>query len=44
MLLGVVNSAAGGIFVAALFRYANAQPVSIAFDRGDLLSAWQPKH
>lgn len=43
LLLGVVNSAARGIFVAALYRYANDQKISIGFDRSDLIAAWQPK-
>ena len=43
LLLGVINSAAQGIFVAALYRYATTHEVSGGFDRTDLSSAWQPK-
>jgi hypothetical protein len=43
LLLGVVNSAARGIFVAALYRYATTEKISGGFDRSDLTGAWQPK-
>ena len=43
LLLGVANSAAQGIFVAALYRYATKQEVSAGYDRDDLSGAWQPK-
>ncbi|MFZ0704229.1 MAG: DUF6159 family protein [Candidatus Korobacteraceae bacterium] len=43
LLLGVINSAARGIFVAALYRYANDQRVSVGFSRSDLSSAWMRK-
>ena len=43
LLLGVVNSAAQGIFVAALYRYATTQQVSGGFQPDDLAGAWQPK-
>lgn len=43
LLLGVVNSAARGIFIAALYRYATKQEVSAGYDRDDLSGAWQPK-
>jgi hypothetical protein len=43
ILLGVINSAARGIFVAALYRYANDQGVSGGFSRGDLSGAWAHK-
>jgi hypothetical protein len=43
LLLGVVNSTAQGIFVAALYRYATTQEVSAGFQRDDLAGAWQPK-
>jgi Family of unknown function (DUF6159) len=43
LLLAVVNSAARGIFVAALYRYATTQKVSGGFDRSDLTGAWEPK-
>jgi hypothetical protein len=43
LLLGVINSAARGIFVAALYRYANDQRVSGGFSRSDLSSAWGHK-
>ena len=42
-LLAVVNSAAQGIFVAALYRYATTQQVSGGFQLDDLAGAWQPK-
>jgi Family of unknown function (DUF6159) len=44
LLLGVVSSAAQGIFVAALYRYATTQQVSAGFHLNDLSGAWQPKH
>jgi uncharacterized protein DUF6159 len=43
LLLAVVNSAARGIFVAALYRYATQQEVSYGYHLDDLSSAWQPK-
>jgi hypothetical protein len=43
LLLGVANSAAQGIFVAALYRYATKQEISAGYDRHDLSGAWQPK-
>ncbi len=43
LLLGVISSAARGIFVAALYRYANDQTIVDGFDRGELSGAWQPK-
>jgi hypothetical protein len=43
LLLGVINSAARGIFVAALYRYANDQRVSGGFSRSDLSGAWEHK-
>jgi len=43
MLLALVCSAARGIFVAALYRYATTQQVSDGFRRNDLSGAWQPK-
>jgi hypothetical protein len=43
LLLAVVNTAARGIFVAALYRYATTQQISGGFDRSDLTEAWQPK-
>ncbi len=43
LLLGVINSAARGVFVAALYRYANDQRVSGGFSRGDLSGAWEHK-
>jgi hypothetical protein len=43
LLLGVANSAAQGIFVAALYRYATKQEVSTGYDREDLSGAWRPK-
>jgi Family of unknown function (DUF6159) len=44
LLLGVVSSAARGIFVAALYRYASTRQVSAGFRLDDLSRAWQPKH
>lgn len=43
VLLAVVNSAAQGIFVAALFRYATTRQVPGAFQLNDLSGAWQRK-
>jgi hypothetical protein len=43
LLLGVINSAARGIFVAALYRYATTEKISAGFNRSDLTGAWQPK-
>lgn len=43
LLLAVASSAARGIFVAALYRYATDQQVSGGFHRDDLSGAWQPK-
>ena len=43
VLLAVVGSAARGIFVAALYRYATDQSVPPGFDRGDLDGAFQAK-
>ena len=43
LILAVVTSAARGIFVAALYRYATDGRVPPGFDREDLAGAWQPK-
>ena len=43
LLLGVINSAARGIFVAALYRYATTEKISPGFSRTDFTGAWQPK-
>lgn len=43
MLLGVVSSAAQGIFVAALYRYATTGQASGGFQADELSSAWRPK-
>ncbi|MGA2076695.1 MAG: DUF6159 family protein [Terriglobia bacterium] len=43
MLLALVCSAARGIFVAALYRYATTQQVSDGFHPNDLSGAWQRK-
>jgi hypothetical protein len=43
MLLALVCSAARGIFVAALYRYATTQQISDGFRLNDLSGAWQPK-
>ncbi len=44
LLLGVVSSAAQGVFVAALYRYATTQQVPPGFQLQDLSAAWRPKH
>jgi len=43
LLLAVVSSAAQGVFVAALYRYATTHQVSGGFDADDLSGAWQRK-
>ena len=43
LLLGVVSSAAQGVFVAALYHYATTKQVSAGFLLEDLSTAWQPK-
>jgi Family of unknown function (DUF6159) len=43
LLLGIASSAAWGIFVAALYRYATEQTVPPGYDVADLAGAWQPK-
>lgn len=43
LVLGAVGSAARGIFVAALYRYATTKEVAPGFQRDDLAGAWQPK-
>jgi len=43
MLLALVCSAARGIFVAALYRFATTQQVSNGFRPNDLSGAWQRK-
>ncbi len=43
LVLGAVGSAARGIFVAALYRYATTKEVAPGFHRDDLAGAWQPK-
>src|SRR5271157_588132 len=43
LLLGVVNSAARGIFGAALYRYATKQEISAGYQLDDLSGAWQPQ-
>ncbi|HEV2385865.1 MAG TPA: DUF6159 family protein [Candidatus Acidoferrales bacterium] len=43
LLLSVVSSAAQGIFMAALYRYATTGEVSAGFTRDDLAGAWKPK-
>ena len=43
VLLGIINSAAQGIFVAALYRYATDQKVTGVYHLDDLSAAWQPK-
>jgi len=43
MLLALVCSAARGVFVAALYRYATTQQVSDGFHLRDLSGAWQRK-
>jgi Family of unknown function (DUF6159) len=44
LLLAVSMSAARGIFVAALYRYATEGQVPLGFDRSDLSSAFKPKN
>ena len=43
LLLAIVNSAARGVFVAALYRYATKREVSAGYDLDDLSGAWQKK-
>lgn len=43
VMLSIVSSAAQGIFVAALYRYATTHEVSAGFSREDLADAWRPK-
>lgn len=41
--LAIISSAAQGIFVAALYRYATTGEVAAGFDRDELASAWRSK-
>jgi Family of unknown function (DUF6159) len=43
IFLAVVSASAHGIFLAALYRYANQGEVSAGFSQNTLSSAWQPK-
>ncbi len=43
LLLGLISSAARGIFVAALYRYATTKQISAGFRLDDLSGAWRPK-
>ena len=43
LFLATVGSAARGIFVAALYRYATTKQVPPGFQGADLSGAWQPK-
>ena len=43
LFLATVGSAARGVFVAALYRYATTKQVPPGFLRDDLTGAWQPK-
>lgn len=43
LVLGVVMSAARGIFVAALYRYATDKQIPPGFRRADFQEAWEPK-
>lgn len=43
IFLAVVSSSTHGIFLAALYRYANQGRVSAGFSLSTLSSAWQPK-
>jgi hypothetical protein len=43
LLLGVVGSAVRGIFVAALYRFANKGEVAAGFSREQFSMVWQPK-
>lgn len=41
LLLGITSSATHGIFVAALYRYANTGEVAEGFGRGDFSTVWR---
>jgi len=43
IFLSVVSASTHGIFLAALYRYANTGEISQGFNPGTLSSAWQPK-
>jgi Family of unknown function (DUF6159) len=43
LLLSAVSSAAHGIFMAALYRYATAKQISGPYRSGDFKMVWQPK-
>ncbi len=43
LLLGVINAAVQGIFMAGLYQYATTGNVSVGFGRDDFAGAWQPK-
>lgn len=43
LVLMVVMSAARGIFVAALYRYATDKKIPPGFSRADFAEAWEPK-
>ncbi len=43
IFLAVVSASTHGIFMAALYRYANKGQVSTGFSQNALASAWQPK-
>jgi len=43
VVLAVINASAHGIFLAALYRYANSGEASPGFSHGAFSSAWQPK-
>lgn len=43
LVLAIVSSAARGVFLAALYRYATTQQVSGGFQLEDLAGGWRPK-
>jgi uncharacterized protein DUF6159 len=43
LLLGVVSAAVRGIFIAALYRYANTREVAPGFQPDQFTKAWLPK-
>lgn len=43
LLLSAVSSAAHGIFMAALYRYATTKQISGPYQSGDFKMVWQPK-
>ncbi len=43
LMLATINSAAQGVFMAALYRYATTQQAPPGFSGDDLREAWQPR-